>query len=382
MGLLSDIFSGKKQADAVARLKKKALTWTIAGTAMLSPVNAAASNMSPEKDAIPDKTEIVQNRDSLRAQTDSVIAKFDDYRLKSAAERMMRTETGRAVLTELSKKDIPVELAPGIGSNLGGAYYPSSKKILINPACSDDMIASILVHEGTHALQAANGCRLGPYLNMQSYINLNKAMEADAMKNQLFASAELKSLGDASVYYAFASEHSDLVSSYKSFCEKYGAQKDSVAKYTMLAYYNDYSYVKEYENRYLGAINSFYKSGKKNTPSGLFQINVSEAEMINRICHLNGHYYMNAADSVLLQDSARNYVLKSTYSSLEKISKKHADLIKENSFLKHDTSYKNFHVIDYKGRVIQAPEKTGQKKKYQPYVMKQPVSRRMRQNGR
>ena len=379
MGLLSDLFSGKKKADIAARLKEKALALTIAGSAILSPINATAANMSG-KDKVLDKTEIVQNRDSLQVQTDSVLAKFEDYQVKSAAKRMMKTETGRIVLTELTKKNIPVEVSAGISPDLGGAYYNSSKKILINPSCSEDLMASILVHEGTHALQDANGCRLGPFLTAQSYINMNKAMEADAMKNQLFAAAELKSLGDASVYKAFAAEHSDLVKSYESFCEKYGDQKDSIAKYTMLAYYNDHSYVKTYENRYVEALNAFYKAAKKGTAAGLFQVNVSEAEMIKRICHLDGKYYMNAADSVMLQDSARNYVSKGTYTSLEKLSQKHEKLIKDNPLLKQDTSYKNFHVVDYKGRVLQAPQKSQQNMKHQPYVMKQPISRRIRQN--
>lgn len=367
MGLLSDVFSGKN---------KKVLAWTLAGAAIFVPINITAKDSSVAKDKLQDKTEIVQKQDSLRILTDSVIAKFQDVQIKEAVARMMKTETGRIVLTELTKKNIPVKISSEIGSDLRGAYYPAAKKILINSACSDDLIASILVHEGTHALQAANGCRLGPHLNAHSYINLNKAMEADAMKNQLFASAELKDLGDASVYKAFRREHPQLVKSYESFREKYGEQQDSIAKHTMLAYYNDYSYVKEYEDRYVDALNAFYKAGKKNSGAGLFQMNISEAEIINRICHLNGRHYMNAADTVCLQDSARNYVLKSTYNSLEKLSSKHAKLLKDDPFLKQDTSYQKFHVVDYKGRVLQNPEKDTHKVIKNAYLRHHRLNRR------
>ena len=380
MGLLSDIFSGKKTYSS-SHLKEKVLTLTIAGATIFSPINTVAAKTVPFKDKVSDKTEIVQNQDSLRIQTDSVTAKFSDFRLKNAAERMMKTQTGRSVLTKLTQKNIPVEMSSEIASDLGGAYFPASKKILINPACSNDLIASILVHEGTHALQAANGCRLGPQLNMESYINLNKAMEADAMKNQLFAAAELKDLGDASVYKEFAREHSMLVKSYERFCEKYGEQRDSIAKHTMLAYYNNRSYVKTYENRYVNALETFYKAAQKSNTPGIFQKDISKAEIIHRICHLDGKHYMNEADTLFLQDSARNYVMKSTYNSLEKLSKKHAGILNNNPVFKQDSSYQKFYIVDYKGRVLRNPTK-GQNSPYTTKPIKTALSYHKQRNGR
>lgn len=262
MGTLSDLFSGKKHKEALDHLKNKAALLTVAGATLF--VTAGASRSGGYSDVRePVKKEAVQKKDLPQTRTDSVVAKFNDYRLKHAAERMMKTPTGSAVLKELTKKEIPVEVTSEISPDLGGAYYPDMKKILINPECSDDLIASILVHEGSHALQAANGCRLGPHLNAQSYFTMNKAMEADAMKNQLFAAAELKSAGDASVYDAFAREHGKLVKSYEGFCKQFGEQRDSVAKHTMLAYYNNRAYIKTYENRYVDALNTFFKAGKK-----------------------------------------------------------------------------------------------------------------------
>ncbi len=360
MGILSDLFSGKKHKEALDHLKNKAALLTVAGATLF--VTAGASRSGGYSDVRePVKKEAVQNKDSIQAQTDAVVAKFDDYRLKHAAERMMKTPTGAAVLKGLTQKAIPVEVTSEISPDLGGAYYPDMKKILINPECSDDLIASILVHEGSHALQAANGCRLGPHLNAQSYFTMNKAMEADAMKNQLFAAAELKSAGDASVYDAFAREHGKLVKSYEGFCKQFGEQRDSVAKHTMLAYYNNRAYIKTYENRYVDALNAFFKAGKKkeNGTVGLFHFDYPAAEIINRVCRLDGKCYMAAADTVFLQDSARNYVSKSTYNSLEKLSKKHAETLPPSSALaKPDTSYQKFYVVDLNGKVLRAPEKS------------------------
>ena len=380
MGLLSDIFSGKKRQAALDRVKEKAAVLTVAGMSFLSPANAFAGD-PVGGDAVSDRTEIVA--DSVKARTDSVVAKFDGSRLKDAAERMMKTKTGAAVLTGLTKKDIPVEVTSDISPDLGGAYYPNLKKILINPECSDDLIASILVHEGTHALQAANGCKVGPYLNMRSYFTMNKAMEADAMKNQLFAAAELKALGDASVYDAFAREHGNLVKAYEGFCKQFGEQTDSVAKHTMLAYYNDRRYVKTYEDRYVDALNTFFSAAKKkNAASGIMQFDFSDAEIINRVCRLNGEPYMTAADTVFLQDSARNYVSQGTYNRLDKLSKKHAaTLDKSAAFSKPDASHQKFYVVDSRGKVLQHPAKPAPKSK-QP-APKQFAARRVgRDDGR
>ena len=332
MGLLSDIFSKKKRQAALDRVKDKAVVWTIAGLSALSPANTFADGFSAGE-RTPDKTETVA--DSAKTQTDFVIAKFDSDRLKNAAERMMKTKTGAAVLTGLATKNIPVEISAEIGQDLGGAYYPDLKKILINPECSDDLIASVLVHEGTHALQSANGCKVGPYLNMHSYFTMNKAMEADAMKNQLFAAAELKASGDASVYDAFAGEHGDLVKSYEKFCKQFGDQTDSIAKHTMLA---------------------FSAAKKNDAAAGILQFDYPVSEIINRICRLDGKPYMTAADSVFLQDSARNYVSKRTYNSLDKLSKKHAATL-DKSISKQDSSHQKFYVVDSKGNVLQRPAK-------------------------
>lgn len=360
MGLLSDIFSKKKRQAALDRVKDKAVVWTIAGLSALSPANTFADGFSAGE-RTPDKTETVA--DSAKTQTDFVIAKFDSDRLKNAAERMMKTKTGAAVLTGLATKNIPVEISAEIGQDLGGAYYPDLKKILINPECSDDLIASVLVHEGTHALQSANGCKVGPYLNMHSYFTMNKAMEADAMKNQLFAAAELKASGDASVYDAFAGEHGDLVKSYEKFCKQFGDQTDSIAKHTMLAYYNNRRYVKTYEDRYVDALNTFFSAAKKNdAAAGILQFDYPVSEIINRICRLDGKPYMTAADSVLLQDSARNYVSKRTYNSLDKLSKKHAATL-DKSISKQDSSHQKFYVVDSKGNVLQRPAKPTPKPK-------------------
>ena len=380
MGKIADIFSGKKKVNALNRLKKRTLSLAIAGATLLSPLNVAAQS-SQNKDNLPEKTEIEKKQTDTQIQADSIIARFDDLRLKNAAGRMMKTETGRAVLTELAKKNIPVEIS-NAGEGLSGAYFPDAQKILIAPSCSDDLIASILIHEGTHAIQAANGCNVGHYLNARSYINLNKAMEADAMKNQLFAAAELKNMGDASVYRAFAGEHPQLVKSYESLCKQYGEQKDSIAKYTMLSYYNDRNYVKIYEDMYVKSLSSFYNASKKNSGKGVFQININEAEIIKRICHLNGNRYMNEADTICLQDSARNYVLKGTYNSLEKLSAKHADILQKNSFSKPDSSYKNFYVIDYKGRVLRLPSESTRKDVNTQQKSAKIMASRIKQKGR
>lgn len=343
MGILSDLFSGKrKREQAAARIKANAAAFAFAGISILSPMKAFGQNAqsAPAEKA---KTEMV---DSAAKQI-----KFKDAAVQSAAERMMKTPTGRKVLEGLHALNIDVIYDSSVSEDLGGFYSVPAKKILLNSNCSDDLIASILVHEGSHALQAANGCRIGPGLDMQTYFSMNKAMEADAMKNQVFAAYELKEQGDKSVFTAFERDRPSLANAYLKLRETYADQPDSLAKYTMLAYYKDYAYVKTYEDRYVKAIDTFNDMAKPNAIGGAFQVHLSEAEIINRVCQLDGKHYMQPADSVYLQSAECNYVQKSTYKRLLKIADKFAKKVDGSTFYKADNSYANMFVVDYKGRL-------------------------------
>lgn len=342
MGILSDLFSGKrKREQAVARMKANAAAFAFAGISVLSPMKAFGENAqsaSVEKA----KTEMV---DSAASQI-----KFKDAAVQAAAERMIKTPTGRKVLEGLHALNVDVSYDSSVSEDLGGYYSHPARKILLNANCSDDLIASILVHEGSHALQAAR-CRLGPAFDMQTYFSLNKAMEADAMKNQVFAAYELKEQGDKSVFNAFERDRPSLAKAYLKLRETYANQPDSLAKYTMLAYYKDYAYVKTYEDRYVKAISTFNDMAKPEAIGGAFQVHLSEAEIIKRICQLDGKNYMQPADSVYLQSADCNYVQKSTYKSLAKIAEKFAKKVDGNPFYKADKSYAKLFVVDYKGRI-------------------------------
>ena len=344
MGILSDLFSGKrKREQAAARIKANAAAFAFAGISILSPMKAFGQNAqsAPAEKA---KTEMV---DSAAKQI-----KFKDAAVQSAAERMMKTPTGRKVLEGLHALNIDVTYDSSVSEDLGGFYSVPAKKILLNANCSDDLIASILVHEGSHALQAAR-CRLGPALDMQTYFSLNKAMEADAMKNQVFAAYELKEQGDKSVFTAFERDRPSLADAYLKLRETYADQPDSLAKYTMLAYYKDYAYVKTYEDRYVKAIDTFNDMAKPNAIGGAFQVHLSEAEIIKRVCQLDGKNYMQPADSVYLQSAECNYVQKSTYKRLLKIADKFAKKVDGSTFYKADNSYANMFVVDYKGKQVE-----------------------------
>lgn len=342
MGILSDLFSGKrKREQAAARIQANAAAFAFAGISILSPMKAFGQNAqsAPAEKA---KTEMV---DSAAKQI-----KFKDATVQSAAERMMKTPTGRKVLEGLHALNVDVSYDSSVSEDLGGFYSVPAKKILLNSNCSDDLIASILVHEGSHALQAAR-CRLGPALDMQTYFSLNKAMEADAIKNQVFAAYELKEQGDKSVFTAFERDRPSLANAYLKLRETYADQPDSLAKYTMLAYYKDYAYVKTYEDRYVKAIDTFNDMAKPNAIGGAFQVHLSEAEIIKRVCQLDGKNYMQPADSVYLQSAECNYVQKSTYKALAKIASKFAKKVGESTLYKTDNSYTGMFVVDYKGRL-------------------------------
>lgn len=343
MGFLSDLFSGKrKREQALARLKANAAAFAFAGISIASPMKAFASTgtRAPAEKA---KTEQV---DSLAKQI-----KFKDSAVQSAAERMMKTPTGRKVLEGLHALNVDVSFDSSVSEDLGGYYSAPARKILLNSNCNDDLIASILVHEGSHALQASR-CRLGPGLDMQTYFSVNKAMEADAMKNQVFAAYELKEQGDASVFNAFKTDRPMLAKAYLDLRETYKDNPDSLAKHTMLAYYKDYDYVKTYEDRYVKAISTFNGMAKPENIAGAFQLHLSEADIIDRICQLDGKHYMQPADSVYLQSPECNYIQKSTYKSLVKIADKFAKKVSGNAFFKADNSYADMYVVDYKGRLV------------------------------
>lgn len=144
----------------------------------------------------------------------------------------------------------------------------------------------------------------------------------------------------------------------------------------MLAYYNNRRYVKTYEDRYVDALNTFFSAAKKNdAAAGILQFDYPVSEIINRICRLDGKPYMTAADSVFLQDSARNYVSKRTYNSLDKLSKKHAATL-DKSISKQDSSHQKFYVVDSRGNVLQRPAKPTPKPKQN--LPKQFAARRVR----
>ncbi len=345
MGILSDLFSGKhRREQAVERMKANAAAFAFAGISILSPMKAFGQNTA-QTSAEKAKTEQV---DSVAKQV-----KFADANVQAAAERMMKSPTGRKVLEGLHALNIEVSYDSSVSEDLGGYYFVPARKILLNSNCSDDLLASILVHEGTHALQAANGCRIGAWLDMQTYFSMNKAMEADAMKNQVFAAYELKEQGDKSVFNAFERDRPSLAKAYLDLRETYKDNSDSLAKYTMLAYYKDYAYVKTYENRYVKAISTFNDMAKPQAIGGAFQQHLSEAEIIKRVCQLDGKNYMQPADSVYLQSADCNYVQKSTYKSLAKIAEKFAKKVGEAGFYKADNSYANLYVVDYRGKLVE-----------------------------
>ncbi|MCQ2913636.1 MAG: hypothetical protein MJ247_00370 [Alphaproteobacteria bacterium] len=362
MSILSDVFSGKITGkQALEQAKHKLLAATIIGGSLLSPMQAFSqtNNRGADNDSI--KTEIVvgneQKTDSVAADTASTYIVYSNPRIQSCADKMMKTPTGKAVLTKVSKLNVDIKMDPSVSDDLGGYYSFGSDAILINPTCSDALISSILVHEGSHAIQSHNGCKLNARLDAQSYFNLNKAMEADAFKNQVMAAYELKQQGDASVFNAFRSEHKDYCDNYVKLAEKYKDNKDSLQMQTFLYYYKDKSYIKTYEDRYTTALNTFVKSAKPDQCAGLFQTHLTDAHIIKHVCTFNGTPYMTLADTTYIQNSDCNFVQNSTYKKLGKISEKFDGLIAKsnNAILKPDTSYHNFYVVDYKGNIKQLP---------------------------
>lgn len=120
MGILSDLFSGKrKREQAVDRLKTNAVALALAGASILSPMKAFSHGTSkaPAEKA---KTEQV---DSVAKQI-----KFKDSRVQAAAERMMKTPTGRKVLEGLHALNIDVTYDSSVSDDLGGFYSVPAKK--------------------------------------------------------------------------------------------------------------------------------------------------------------------------------------------------------------------------------------------------------------
>ena len=114
MGILSDLFSGKrKREQAAARIQANAAAFAFAGISILSPMKAFGQNAqsAPAEKA---KTEMV---DSAAKQI-----KFKDAAVQSAAERMMKTPTGRKVLEGLHALNVDVSYDSSVSEDLGGFY--------------------------------------------------------------------------------------------------------------------------------------------------------------------------------------------------------------------------------------------------------------------
>jgi len=116
-------------------------------------------------------------------------------RLKRMVHILSQSKTGRILLTEAQNPKCRLH-TEGVMTTImsaGGFINPLSRLVVINPIYSDEMGASVIAHELTHALQGARGvAAFDSKLHPLAVIQRDIVMDADARAMALQVAWELK----------------------------------------------------------------------------------------------------------------------------------------------------------------------------------------------
>lgn len=285
---------------------------------------------------------------SYRFRGDSAHAE----RLQELVTRAMSSPAGASILSEMARNDCVVMMEP-IGLSTAGFYAPGLNLICLNSLMSDATLLSTMIHEGKHASQAyATQYQISdPSYDRASLITLGRAMEADAMSAQAAFSYELKERGDSEAWRELRSSHRGITDAFEASAVKYGADSHEARQAATLAWYDDKSYVRLYENQYASALKNTLQAVSPEQLALMATRSIPADSIVSQICRMDGVSYFGKDGSVL-ETPETYYIRSGTLSKLEEVDKKFREktgkvLGKERS----DSSHLTFYVVPAIGSV-------------------------------
>ena len=240
-----------------------------------------------------------------------------------------KTPTGRETLKNLSKTGCTFHLE-ALSGNLGGFFNPDKNKLVVNRNMDLDGMASLLVHEGTHACQWSLRTEKDStwYYAVDSHYRDVRGQEADACAHQTAFHYECKT-AHPSLYQDFKQNplYAPLLNAYEGEMEKSGDSGKAMQK-TFAAWYENVDMMNIYDGYIKGDIkNTCDRFGKDY--SGLFSKERPSENIVRKFRH-HGKQYISAdflnkgkAFSIKPRDKQEIYATMIDYA---RVSKGKADL--------------------------------------------------------
>ena len=250
--------------------------------------------------------------------------------LEQVFDIVNKTPTGRETLKNLTKTGCTFHFE-NFQDGVGGAYDENNNKLLINRNMSVNDMASLMVHEGTHAYQWTLKTKDWQgiwYYSVASHIRNSRAKEADACAHQTAFHYECKT-AHPSLYQDFKKNplYAPLLNAYEGEMEKSGDAGKAMQK-TFAGWYEDVGMMNTYDVFFKeDIIRTCNEYGKDY--AGLFSKELSAKDTVNMFRH-HGKQYISAdflnmgkAFSIKPQDKQEIYATMIDYA---KVSKGKADL--------------------------------------------------------
>ena len=209
---------------------------------------------------------------------------------ESMLDAVMQTKKGRETLTKLSKLGYTFAFEKG---NFGGFCCSEEKKIVINPCCPFEYSVQMVVHEGTHAIQASLRKKTPDYysdkVQVASHLRNRRAIEADAVAHQMAFVYECKDILPA-VYEDAKKDDLPMFRAYIGEMEKSGDERKAMQA-SFAAWYECDKYRKVYDEWHKGAIEEVCSYGKKEKVTDCMKEEYPASEVL-KTCLYKGKPYM------------------------------------------------------------------------------------------
>ena len=239
-----------------------------------------------------------------------------------------KTPTGRETMKNLSKTGCTFHL-DALSGNLGGFFNADQNTLVINRNMDLGEMASLLVHEGTHACQWASRVEKDSawFYSVDSYFRNVRGQEADACAHQIAFLYECKTVNPALYQdYKKGSVYTPLLNAYEEEMTKSGDRKTAMQK-TFAAWYENVEMMNIYDG--------FIKGDIKNTCNnfkhfpGLFKKEMPSENLVQKFLY-HGKPYISPevlnkgkAFSIKPQDKQEIYAEMIDYA---KVNKGNADI--------------------------------------------------------
>ena len=309
---------------------------------------------------------VMENGDTLCSYQ---VMKTDEEsfcRIQDLVNNATNSETGCEVLKKISEQGT-VLYSEYAGEGVIGFFDPNTNMICLNPQFGDAELQSCLIHESKHSIQNNTLDKDGDYLyDLGSNIMTSRVKEADAVATQTKFSYELAQAGDSAAWDNLKQRHWRITTAFENSVEEHGIDSNETMKATMLAWYDNKSYVAQYDQSVAEYHSNILKDGSDALLKICFKKTVSVDDLITGVCTMNGEPYAGT-DGSILQTTRTAYLNQNVY--------KIASNIAEQTGLhgKADKSADSFYVLNADGTVSDKTYAQQNKEKEQVAVQQQTV---------